>query len=74
MNKVLMQNWFLPIIVFKENKLSYFSSIASCKNTNNKKYYTFMIKQYKKTIDEFYDINFEEVNEKITKVKNSINK
>lgn len=62
MNKALMQNWFLPMIVFKENKSSYFSSIASCKDKNKKKYYTFMIKQYKKTIDEFYDINFEKIN------------
>lgn len=36
MNKILMQNWYLPMIVFKENKSSYFSSISSCKSRNKK--------------------------------------
>lgn len=28
MNKILIQNWMFPIIVFTENKKSYFNAIA----------------------------------------------
>ena len=52
MNKILIQNWMFPMIVFTENKQSYFNAIASCKSGNKKKYYKFMLEQYKKTLDE----------------------
>lgn len=52
MNKILIQNWMFPMIVFTENKQSYFNAIASCKSWNKKKYYKFMLEQYKKTLDE----------------------
>lgn len=52
MNKILIQNWMLPMIVFTENKQSYFNAIASCKSWNKKKYYKFMLEQYKKTLDD----------------------
>ena len=52
MNKILRQNWMIPMIVFSENKQSYFNAIASCKSGNNKKYYKFMLEQYKKTLDQ----------------------
>lgn len=52
MNKILIQNWMFPMIVFTENKQSYFNAIASCKSWKKKKYYKFMLEQYKKTLDE----------------------
>lgn len=52
MNKILIRNWMFPMIVFTENKQSYFNAIASCKSWNKKKYYKFMLEQYKKTLDE----------------------
>jgi len=55
MNKILIQYWFLPMIVFKENSKWYSSSINSCNTWNKKKYYKFMIEQYKKTLDKCYD-------------------
>lgn len=55
MNKILLQNWMFPIIVFKENKTSYSNSISSCNSWSKKKYYKFMLNQYKKTIDEIYN-------------------
>ena len=54
MNKILLQNWMMPMIVFKENKKSYSNSISSCNSWNKKKYYKFMIEQYKKTLDKIY--------------------
>ena len=54
MNKILLQNGMFPMIIFKENKLSYSNAIASCSNWNKKKYYKFMIEQYKKTLDEIF--------------------
>lgn len=52
MNKILIQNGMLPMIVFTENKQSYFNAIASCSSWNYKKYYKFMLEQYKKTLDQ----------------------
>ena len=52
MNKILLQNTFFPMIVFRENKQAYFHAIASCKSGNKKKYYKFMLEQYKKTLDQ----------------------
>ena len=54
MNKILLQNGMFPMIVFKENKLSYFNAISSCSDWNKKKYYKFMIEQYKKTLDKIF--------------------
>ena len=54
MNKILLQNGMFPMIVFKENKLSYSNSISSCSTWNKKKYYKFMIEQYKKTLDKIF--------------------
>lgn len=54
MNKILLQNNMLPMIVFKDNYKSYSNTIASCSSWNNKKYYKFMLEQYKKTLDELY--------------------
>lgn len=52
MNKILIQNGMLPMIVFTDNKQSYFNAIDSCKSWNKKKYYKFMLEQYQKTLDQ----------------------
>jgi hypothetical protein len=57
MNKILIQNGMLPMIVFKENYKAYSNSISFW---DKKKYYKFMLEQYKKTIDEWYK-TFEKV-------------
>lgn len=54
MNKILIQNWMIPMIVFNENKQSYFNAISSCSSWRKKKYYNFMLEQYKKTLDKIY--------------------
>ena len=51
MNKILIQNGFLPMIVFTDNKQAYFNAIKSCEKGSKKKYYKFMLEQYKKTLD-----------------------
>jgi len=56
MNKILMQYDMVPMIVFTENKESYSNAIDSCSSERKKKYYTFMIEQYKKTLEESYDV------------------
>lgn len=56
MNKILLQNNMLPIIVFSENKKSYSSAIASSNSGRKKKYYNFMLEQYKKTLEQIYTL------------------
>ena len=51
MNKILMQNGYPPIIVFKENKEAYSNSIAKATEGGKKKYYQFMLKQADKSYD-----------------------
>ena len=51
MNKILMQNGYPPIIVFKENKEAYFNSIATATEGRKKKYYQFVLKQANKSYD-----------------------
>ena len=51
MNKILMQNRYPPIIVYKENKSAYFNSIAKANEGNKKKYYQFMLEQADKSYD-----------------------
>jgi Fic family protein len=51
-NKILIDNNYFPIILFSDNKKSFFNSI---KNPwiNNKKYLKTMLEQHKKTLDVF---------------------
>jgi Fic family protein len=58
MDKILIQNWFLPMIVFKDNKDAYFNAIqkASENEVWLRKYYTFMIEQYGKSVEKM--LNF----------------
>ncbi|GHW02341.1 hypothetical protein AGMMS50249_1270 [candidate division SR1 bacterium] len=57
MDKILIQNGFLPMIVFKDNKDAYFNAIqkASENVVGLKKYYTFMIEQYGKSVEKMLD-------------------
>lgn len=54
LNKILLSNNLLPMIVFEENRQAYFNAIDSAKSGNKKKYYKFMLEQYSKTIDEYW--------------------
>ncbi len=54
MNKILMNNGYFPIIVYKENKLAYFNSLEHSEKT--KKYYQFMLEQADKTYSFILDI------------------
>lgn len=77
MNKILMQNWMIPMIVFKENSKSYSNSIWSCSDWKKKKYYKFMIEQYKKTIDNSYEFTLwllEWYNKSFIKMKDYLDK
>jgi len=51
MNKILMQNRYPPIIVYKENKIAYFNSIKKASEGRKKKYYQFMLEQANKSYD-----------------------
>jgi Fic family protein len=58
MDKILIQNWFLPMIVFKDNKDAYFNVIQKASESEIwlKKYYTFMVEQYGKSVEKM--LNF----------------
>lgn len=51
MNKILISSGYQPIIVYKENKLSYFNALAKASEGRTKNYYQFMLEQTKKTYD-----------------------
>jgi Fic family protein len=51
MNKILISNGYSPIIVFKDNKLSYFNAISKSEEGKLKNYYQFMLEQTDKTYD-----------------------
>lgn len=54
LNKILLANGLLPMIVFESNRQSYFNAIQSASSLNKKKYYTFMLEQYQKTLTEYW--------------------
>lgn len=56
MNKILMQNNYPPIIIYKENKLAYFNAIQAMREGDKKKYFQFMLKQAEKTYDQMIRI------------------
>jgi len=57
MNKILMSKNYFPIIIYSENSTAYFNSISKGLMGNNMKtYYQFMLKQAKKTYNNFYNI------------------
>jgi hypothetical protein len=71
----LIQNSMLPMIIFKENYKSYSNSIASSKDWFKRKYYKFMIEQYKKTLDNLFEFEiwlFEEYNEYFKELRKNI--
>lgn len=51
LNKILMQNKYPPLIVYKENKQSYFNAIKTASEGRKKKYYQFMLEQTNKSYD-----------------------
>jgi len=51
LNKILMQNGYPPIIVYKENKSAYFNALEKARNGNKKKYYQFMLEQMNRSYD-----------------------
>ena len=55
MNKILMSGGYFPMIVFNENKLSYFNSMQKARQNEGKKYYKLMLSQAEKTYDLILD-------------------
>ena len=51
MNKILISNKYSPIIVYKDNKTSYFNALEKSKEGKLKNYYQFMLEQANKTYD-----------------------
>ena len=51
MNKILISSGYQPIIVYKDNKLAYFNTLAKAKEGRIKNYYQFMLEQTIKTYD-----------------------
>lgn len=49
LNKILIQNGYPPIIVYKENKQGYFNAIKQAREGRKKKYYQFMLEQTNKS-------------------------
>lgn len=56
MNKILMNNGYSPIIVYKDNKITYFNSLDKSKEGKLKSYYQFMLEQINKTYDYLLDV------------------
>ena len=52
MNKILMQNYYLPIIIRKESKMAYFNSIEKAREGKKQKYYQFLVTHANKTYKE----------------------
>jgi hypothetical protein len=77
MNKILMKYDMVPMIVFTENKESYSNAISSCSSWRKKKYYTFMIDQYKKTLENSYDVfpwTFQSLNTQFMRLEEYLSK
>ena len=51
MNKILMSAGYSPMIVYKENKISYFNALEKTKEGKSKSYYQFMLEQADKSYD-----------------------
>jgi len=49
-------NTYFPVIVFNDNKRSYFNSIQKARQDKGKKYYKFMLSQADKTYDLILDV------------------
>ena len=51
MNKILISNRYSPLIIYKDNKISYFNALEKSKEGKLKNYYQFMLEQANKTYD-----------------------
>ena len=49
LNKILIQNGYPPIIVYKDNKEAYFNAFKKARDGRKKKYYQFMLEQTDKS-------------------------
>ena len=57
MNKILMSNGYFPVVIYSENSMAYFNSIAKASQRKNvKTYYQFMLKQALKTYERFFSV------------------
>ncbi|MBT4376048.1 Fic family protein [archaeon] len=56
LNKILIQNGYPPLIVYKENKDKYFNAIKQAREGRRKKYYQFMLEQTNKSYDFILDL------------------
>ena len=56
LNKILIQNGYPPLIVYKENKDKYFNAIRQAREGRRKKYYQFMLEQTNKSYDFILDL------------------
>lgn len=56
MNKILISQGYSPIIVYKENKVSYFNSIEGANNERSKNYYQFMLEQTDRSYNYFLSV------------------
>ncbi len=51
MNKILIGGGYCPVIVFNQNKRTYFNTLEKARQGMRKKYYKFMLSQAEKTYD-----------------------
>lgn len=57
MNKILMAHGYFPIIIYSDNARAYFNAISKgLKRKTKKTYYQFLLKQVKKTYDDYYSM------------------
>jgi len=56
LNKILIQNGYPPMIVYKENKEKYFNAIKQAREGRKKKYYQFMLEQTNKSYTFLLDL------------------
>ena len=56
MNKILIQNGYPPIIIYKENRQSYFNAITKAREGRKKGYYQFMLEQTNKSYKYLLDL------------------
>ena len=58
MNKILMDNNYLPCFIYEENKTTHSTVFKKAENNQHKQFYDFMFKQYRKNFNEFYNNYF----------------
>ena len=59
MNKILIDNGYIPMIVFVENSQKHHRAFVRAEKGHKKYFYDFMFKQYMKSYEKFYNTFFE---------------